>query len=152
MTIVVDASVAVKWGVNEELRGQARDLIRRRDELTAPDLIHAEVANICWRKIRQGEMASNHAMLLLASIRQVIPTTEPVASLADRALGIAIELAQPAYDAVYLALAEARGGVLITADKRLVDRAARSKLATLVRYLGDWQADTASTPTSSAVK
>ena len=54
--IVVDASLAVKWAVAENLRDEARGLIQFRDRLMAPDLIFPELANICWRKVTNGQM------------------------------------------------------------------------------------------------
>jgi predicted nucleic acid-binding protein len=49
MTLVVDASIAAKWFIDEKGREQA---IRLLDvaERQAPDLLIAEVANIVWKK------------------------------------------------------------------------------------------------------
>ena len=49
MTLVVDASVAVKWFVEEDGRQQALQILDL-DEREAPDLIIAEVANVIWKK------------------------------------------------------------------------------------------------------
>jgi predicted nucleic acid-binding protein len=46
MILVVDASVAIKWFVEEPLRSQARKLLADRHEFVAPDLLIAEVSNI----------------------------------------------------------------------------------------------------------
>ena len=55
--------------------------------------------------------------------------------LADRALAIALDLRHPVYDCFYLALAEARGSRLVTADDRLLRVCARTPFAKLVRSL-----------------
>ena len=51
--IVVDASVVVKWLVPEDQSLRAVSL-RERFDFAAPDLIHAEIVNILWKKARRG--------------------------------------------------------------------------------------------------
>ena len=43
MNLIIDASVAVKWLVDEPRRDQARDVLGRDMDLIAPDLILVEV-------------------------------------------------------------------------------------------------------------
>ena len=45
MILAIDASVAVKWFIDEPRRDQARDVLVRDFDLVAPDLILVEVAN-----------------------------------------------------------------------------------------------------------
>ena len=54
MTLVVDASVACRWFVEEEGSVQAEALLTGDEGLVAPDLIIAEVCNAAWRKLRTG--------------------------------------------------------------------------------------------------
>ena len=63
----------------------------------------------------------------LFGLLQDAPVTlvEPDDALERRALGIALELAHPVDDCVYLALAERMGRTLVTADGRLL-RAVRA--------------------------
>ena len=56
MTLVVDASVAMKWFVSEEGSTEAATLLAGLDALIAPDLIVAEVVNAAWRAVRAGAM------------------------------------------------------------------------------------------------
>src|SRR5256885_7349326 len=53
MRIVVDASVAVKWVLNEPRTDAALALCE--EELVAPALWLAEAANALWRHVRLGE-------------------------------------------------------------------------------------------------
>ena len=46
-TFVIDASVAIKWVVEEP--GTPEALLLRRHRLLAPDLLMAECANILWK-------------------------------------------------------------------------------------------------------
>lgn len=120
-TFVVDASVAIKWVV-EEPDSDIALRIRGADRLVAPELWVAECANILWKKVRRGELtpvqALDAAEILRASGVEVIggePSLPQVVSLA-------MSLDHPAYDCVYLRLATDSGWILATADRRLLDR------------------------------
>ena len=58
MSFVVDASVAAKWLVPENDSDKAEDLLRRWQrksfDLSAPQMISAEVANTLWRKFARA--------------------------------------------------------------------------------------------------
>ena len=54
-TWIVDASVAIKWVVDEP--GTEHALLLRRDSLAAPDLLVPECANILWKKVRRKELS-----------------------------------------------------------------------------------------------
>ena len=56
MTFVVDASVAVKWLVNEQASEAAHRLLNSEERLVAPDFIVVEVGNVLWKKLRRGEL------------------------------------------------------------------------------------------------
>ena len=56
MSIVIDASVAVKW-VLDEPRSDAA-LALRNEQLAAPALWLAEAANALWRHVRVGELTA----------------------------------------------------------------------------------------------
>jgi len=59
--LVVDASVAIKWVMEEP--GTAEALVLRRYRLMAPDLLIAECANILWKKVRRREISPDEASL-----------------------------------------------------------------------------------------
>ena len=54
--IVVDASVALKWFVEEAGTPQAASLLDPAIIRFAPDLIVAEVCNAAWKSLRRGSM------------------------------------------------------------------------------------------------
>jgi len=54
--LIVDASIALKWGVDEVGTPEALAL-KRTHRLAAPDLLVAECANILWKKVRRGELS-----------------------------------------------------------------------------------------------
>jgi hypothetical protein len=53
---VVDASVAVKWLIDEPLSAQAAKLVDDELALAAPELIYAEAANALWAIARRGNI------------------------------------------------------------------------------------------------
>ena len=123
--LVVDASVALKWVVEEE-ESEAALALKGRD-LAAPSLLRVEAAN-ALRTLAARRAITPAAALNLLSLLQEAPVTvvvEPDDALERRALEIALELGHPVYDCVYLALAEGMGRQLVTADGRLL-RAARA--------------------------
>ena len=49
MTIVVDASVALRWCFQLNGSDRAEELLRSDDHLIAPDLVIAEITNAAWK-------------------------------------------------------------------------------------------------------
>ena len=122
MTLVVDASVAVQWVLDEP--GTERALrLRSDDGLIAPSLIAAEVANALWKAVRRGIVKRTDAMASIGSILIPFEAIIPIEELRSRALDLAVELNHPIYDCFYLALAERERCGLVTADKRLIGAA-----------------------------
>ena len=130
--MIVDASVAIKWVVEEADSERAFELLDS-DNLAAPDLIFCEVANAIWKKHRRGELSGIPSRLRI--VTQMLTVVEPSSNLMSRASELAVELGHPAYDCFYLALAELRGDIVVTADARLISVCARTRFATLVTAL-----------------
>jgi predicted nucleic acid-binding protein len=120
--IVVDASVAAKWYIDEPDCDAARSLIGATSDCIAPDLILAEFANVAWKRLSRHEISEEQATAMVDHLPSVLLEIVPCLALRQPALSIAIALDHPAYDGFYLALAMQRGLNLVTADKRLLDR------------------------------
>jgi predicted nucleic acid-binding protein len=122
VTLVVDASVAAKWVLDEE--GTERALaLRSEDGLIAPSLLVIEVGSAIWKAARRELIAPANA---IAAIRDVLLPFEalvPDEELRVPALALALNLRHPIYDCFYLALAERERCTLITADARLIGAA-----------------------------
>lgn len=137
--LVVDASVAVKWVVEESGTEEALSLLERR-ALSAPDLLMSECANILWKKVRRDELTEEEAGLAGRLLQRAALDVLPTRPLVPRALDLAIALDHAAYDCIYLALAVENGWRFITADERLVRKLAESgnaELAARVLRLGE---------------
>jgi predicted nucleic acid-binding protein len=135
MALIVDASVALKWFIDEPGSAVARRLWRDEPELPAPDLIVAEVCNAAWRKVRLGQIHPAQARRIGARLRHGVLEFRPTAPLAARAIELALALDRPVYGCFYLALAEAEEAELVTADLRLENRVRSTSWGAPVRSL-----------------
>lgn len=134
MSIVIDASVALKWVFDEP--GTEAALALREEQLIAPALWLAEAANALWRHVRLGEIGAEEALARMSVLARA-----PVASLAfealvGRALELATQLRHPVYDCIYLALALRYDTYIVTDDRRFAAAADRPGVAGRVRLLG----------------
>ena len=120
-TFVIDASLAIKWVIDEPGTKEALNL--RRHRLLAPDLLVVECANILWKKVRRRELSEDEAMVAARLLARADIELEPMRPLLEPAMRLALTLDHPAYDCVYLALAQQRGCDFITADETLSRKA-----------------------------
>lgn len=123
---MVDASVALKWVLDEPGSAAASELLDGRG-LFAPPLLATEVANALWVAARRGQITGAEAADALDLILRA--PFQPVRSglaLPLRALELARLLDHPVYDCTYLALAIAVERPVITADRRFAAVASRS--------------------------
>ena len=116
--MIIDASVALKWFLDEEGRDKALDLIGR-EALVAPDFLLLECANTFSVKVRRGLMQAETAQRALVALEQrfgvrFLPSRTHMAS----ALDLALALKRSAYDCLYLALAMESGDRVVTADEK----------------------------------
>ena len=136
---VIDASVAVKWLIFEELSDRAVALARSNNHFIAPRMIMTEVANALARKAIQGAMSSQDAKQQFAKLPYFFDEIASVDDVVANALHNACQFRHPVYDMVYVEVARRRGIQLITADQRLSSKLANSDLASCILMLSDWQ-------------
>ena len=116
---VIDASVAIKWFVDEDGSAQALALAGAH-RLVAPDLLVAECANILWKKVRKSNMSAEASLLAARMLERADIELVPTRHLLTRSLELAIELERAACDCIYLALAASTGCPFVTADENLL--------------------------------
>ena len=142
-SVVVDASLAVKWLVEEDDSDKAhaalQSWVARDITRIAPHLMPFEVANALHRRVLRGELNVGDSIRLIARLLESRLELHQPPDLHVRALQLASQLKQnAAYDAHYLALAESVGCELWTADERLY-RAASPSIGN-VRWIGEFVA------------
>jgi len=131
--IVIDASVALKWVLDEP--GSEVAVALRDQELVPPALWLTEAANALWRNARIGQLTNDEAAERLSELLNA-----PVASLAmepylEHALMLATEIGHPVYDCLYLALALCHQTHVVTADRRFASAADLPSFTGRVRLL-----------------
>jgi predicted nucleic acid-binding protein len=143
--VVVDASIALKWTINEADSSTALALLadwtNREIEVHAPSLLAYEVTNALYRRVRRGEIPFYDARRGLTEIiYKVVEFDFPEApdfNIRAMELGQQFGLTA-AYDSHYLALAEGKECELWTADTRMW-RVVKDQLD-WVHWLGDYPA------------
>jgi predicted nucleic acid-binding protein len=118
--LIIDASVVFKWFFPEEGHERALEWVGNA-ELFAPTLLHAELGNALWKRVRRGEIAAAGPEVAeqLARVARVVGSLDET-PFVPRAVEMAAALQHPVYDCVYLAVAEARDDRLLTADARFL--------------------------------
>ena len=131
-TVVLDASVAVRWVVEEIGSQEAAALLERDLTWIAPRLMLTEIAAALRRKAVEGALDPSSASQSLDGVLQAV--ADGVVSLADdeeivrHALMLAMSLDHKVPDCIYLALAEREGAAIATADSmrsRTIDSQSR---------------------------
>lgn len=116
MTIVVDASIALKWVLEEPGSDAAEELLEK--DLAAPSLWLLEAGNALWRRTVRGELSQAEAEERLTELTKAPVVSVPLEQDLPEAMRLAIQLNHPVYDCLYLALAKRLGTYVITADTR----------------------------------
>ncbi len=111
--IVIDASAVVLGLLNE---GDARAL-QRDEALAVPHLVDSEVTHALRRMVLQGDVTEADAERALGTWTRMGVERFAAVGLLDRVWELRANLT--AYDATYVALAEALDVALVTADGRL---------------------------------
>ena len=139
MTVyVVDSSVTIKWYVPEHHNAEAQRLRAGGFALHAPDFLDVEMAAILWKKLRRGDLARPDADDILNDLAGLTTITRhPTGSLIVPAFDLADRSGRTVYDCLYLALAVQLGGVMVTADEKLVNSLAGTFWAARISKLQD---------------
>lgn len=122
-TVVLDASVAVRWVTVETGTEEAVALLSRPVAWLAPRLLLVEAAAALRRKTAGGalrfEIAAEALSALIDAVRDGIVALADDETIVASALTLAASLNHKVPDCVYLALAEREGAGLATADRGL---------------------------------
>lgn len=139
---VVDASVAVKWVIEEDYSAQADELLRsasrNRTRIVGPPLLRIEVTNAIFQRRRRGDLTLAEADDAVARFLGIDLDIETPPDLIPRAYAFARDhQLKSIYDCLYAVLAEHLAAELWTADRRLFDAVAA--VAPWVRWIGDYR-------------
>ncbi len=134
--LVLDASVVVKWYVNEEQSDRAQRLLDSEYLFLAPDLIYAEVGSALTRQHRlHAQITADDLRLALRDLVAMGIEVVSAGVLLERASEISIALGHPMQDCFYLALAERWDTILVTADTQFAEKVKNSPWAARITSL-----------------
>ena len=124
MEVVVDASVVVKWFVEEEGSDKA---LRLRDKyidgeisIIAPELIIFEVLNALYYKRLFSESEMKEISEALEAYSFTLYSLK--GEYAEKTIETAVENGITIYDASYVALAMIKDTYMYTADEKLIEK------------------------------
>jgi predicted nucleic acid-binding protein len=117
VTLVVDASVVVAALVDTEAHGKWAEGLLVSDRLAAPHLLLVETANVLRRAVAAGEVSDDIATLADADLLDLSIDLFDYEPFAARVWELRGNL--NAYDAWYVAVAEALEAPLATLDRRV---------------------------------
>jgi len=141
---VLDASFIVKLVIREPCSGSAlaalEEMAGRGEELHAPCIAAAEVANALWRHARLLRdvpvEAARRGLGRLERLLRLVELHPAAGELLGDALRLALEEGVTVYDALYLALAARLRQPLYTYDEKLAEAARGAGVETVVPGCG----------------
>lgn len=138
--IVVDASVSLKWVLDDEdcvdsATALRDDGLRGRFRMVVPSLWHYEITNGVLVAVRRGRLPSTEGAQAVSSLLDL--GLQSIDLKMDGCYQIADRYKVATYDAAYLTLSAALDAEFWTGDNRLY-RAVSSTLP-FVRWIGDYR-------------
>ncbi len=118
---IVDASVAVKWYVPEIYSEAAKRLQNPDYQLQVPKFFLLEFGNVVCKKLRRRDITLELSELMITDVQKVSLHWHPDEPLFPKAFQIANETYRSLYDCLYLSLALAIDGQMVTADLKFYD-------------------------------
>ena len=132
---VLDASVVAKCFIEEPGSAAARRRVLGQLDWIAPDLIFLEIASVMIKAIGRNAIEVEAAERALSALPTLIARTVAGRDLYERAFSLAVAHGFSAYDASYVALAEQGQTRILTADRKLSERAQTVGLGALIDLL-----------------
>jgi predicted nucleic acid-binding protein len=103
-----------------------------------PTLFYTEIAQTIWKKVeKRREIPAEEGRQIMQALQRITLNIHQTNPLFDAAFEIALGTGRTVYDSTYLALAEALGCRLVTADERLYNAIKATPLASSVLWVAD---------------
>jgi predicted nucleic acid-binding protein len=126
------------WFVPEPNSSAAARVLDPRFEFDFPAYFFTEAASVLQRKVAVDHSLSEAEALEAFQLLQKVPLTiHPTKQLLEDALRQGVGYRRPVYDSLYLVLAEALGGRVVTGDRRLYNGIHGGPLDHLVLWVTD---------------
>jgi predicted nucleic acid-binding protein len=116
---IPDASVVVKWFIDEEFSDTARGVraqyVKGKLDLIAPKLLEYEVTN-ALRFHPVVKLSRKDIFSVISTLRNLDVMIDPSETMWIRAIELSLSEGVSVYDAVYLAVAESSEGKTLSSD------------------------------------
>lgn len=120
---VIDTMVFAYALFNEpEHRQEALTVLDKTDTIHVPDLFRAEFCNVAWQWVTHQQLSLQQAIKAAEKTEALITSVTSSEHLWVSALEVAALTKHPAYDALFIVLAEKLNCPLITWDKKLLQK------------------------------
>jgi len=133
--VIVDASVAFRWFVDERGSEDALALLRAEEPLFAPEILLPEVAGALRAAVAAGALDAADAREAIARLPRVLTQLTPAATTTARAFDLSLELGRSVMACSYLALADLLDDSLVTADRQLLKALSGHRLESRLRVI-----------------
>lgn len=134
---VVDASVGIKWFLPEIHSEAAIRLSSLKASLHVPAFFYLELGNVLSKRIRRNELTPEEGETILKELQRVPLQNHSNERLMKPAFVLAIQTRRSFYDCLYLALAEAVDGRVVTADRKFCSSLAASRYGKRMLWVED---------------
>ena len=134
---VVDASVGIKWFLPEIHSEAAGRLPLLKASLHVPAFFHLELSNVLSKRIRRDELAPEEGEAILKELQRIPLQKHSNERLMRPAFALAVQPGRSFYDCLYLALAEALDGQVVTADRKFCYSLAPSRYGKRILWVED---------------
>lgn len=135
--LIVDASVAAKWFIDEEYAEASVAVLDEKNSLHAPDFLLLEIDSIIGKWIRRGALGVEEGNEIRNALRRFPIRFHPFLSFLDTAFAISVQTGRSVYDCLYVALATVIKGRMVTADRKLYNSLKTGRFKKHVLWVGD---------------
>ncbi len=122
-TAVIDTMVFAYALFNEPVhRQEALAVLKKTKNIHVPDLFRAEFCNVAWQWVTHQQLSLQQAIQATERAEALITSVTSSERLWLKALEVAVYSKHPAYDALFVVLAETLDCPLVTWDKKLLQK------------------------------
>ena len=135
---VIDVGVGLKWFLDEEQADKARSNLSRNVEYFIPRLFYLETSAVLAKKVRRRELDKNEATRIRQTLGAFPFDVTPNEFLEDQSFDLALLHQISMYDAVYIVLAIAIEGKMLTSDTRFAKAMEQVGLVEWIEVVGEY--------------
>lgn len=119
MIVVLDASAAIKFVIQQNFTNKFSGYIKNADWVIAPNIFISEVTNVFWKYHQFDDLPLDITESLMNKTMRLIDDVIETGDLYQEAFSLSCQSIHPVYDSMYLICARRYNGILASVDKKL---------------------------------